>query len=74
MYNVKILSKANVSQDSIASIFNVSSGRAYYMVKNAKSVTIENIKEKLTLLNDLDVKIKTGRIEQAIGLELFLLD
>jgi DNA polymerase-3 subunit delta len=74
MYNVKILSKANVSQDSIASIFNVSSGRAYYMVKNAKSVTIENIKEKLTLLNDLDVKIKTGRIDQAIGLELFLLD
>ena len=35
---------------------------------------IENIKEKLTLLNDLDVKIKTGRIDQAIGLELFLLD
>jgi DNA polymerase-3 subunit delta len=74
MYNVKILSKANVGQDSIASIFNVSSGRAYYMVKNAKSVTIEYIKEKLTLLNDLDVKIKTGRIEQSIGLELFLLD
>ena len=74
MYNVKILAKSNVSQETIASIFNVSSGRAYYMVKNAKAVTIETIKEKLSLLNDLDVKIKTGRIDQSIGLELFLLD
>ena len=74
MYNVKILTKSNVGQDMIASIFNVSSGRAYYMIKNAKSATIETIKEKLTLLNELEVKIKTGRIDQAIGLELFLLD
>lgn len=74
MYNVKVLIKANVAQDNIASIFNVSSGRAYYMIKNAKAVSIEYIKEKLTLLNELDVKIKTGRIDQAIGLELFLLD
>ena len=27
-----------------------------------------------TILNELDVKIKTGKIEQSIGLELFLLD
>lgn len=74
MYNVRTLIKANVSQDSIASIFSVSSGRAYYMIKNAKSVTVEYIKEKLEILNELDVKIKTGKIEQSIGLELFLLD
>ena len=74
MYNVKVLAKSNVSQDNIASIFNVSSGRAYYMIKNAKSATFDEIKSKLALLNELDVKIKTGRIEQSIGLELFLLD
>ena len=74
MYNVRVLIKSNVSQDNIAAMFSVSSGRAYYMIKNAKSVTLEYIKEKLELLNDLDVKIKTGKIEQSIGLELFLLN
>jgi DNA polymerase-3 subunit delta len=74
MYNVRVLIKSNVSQDNIAAMFSVSSGRAYYMIKHAKSVTLEYIKEKLELLNDLDVKIKTGKIEQSIGLELFLLN
>ena len=73
MYNVSILVKANTPQDNIASLFGVSSGRAYYMIKNAKQVALDVIKKKLTLLNELEYSIKTGKVEQNIGLELFFL-
>lgn len=74
LYNVSILIKSNVGQNEIGMLFNVSSGRAYYMMKNAKGTSIDNIKRNLKLLNDLDYKIKTGRIEQSLGLELYFLN
>lgn len=74
LYNVSILTKSNVSQAEIASLFNVSSGRAYYMVKNAKANNISKIKRNLELLNKLDLDIKTGKIEQNLGLELYFLN
>lgn len=74
LYNVSILTKANVSQAEIANIFNVSSGRAYYMVKNAKANNVTKIKKNLELLNKLDLDIKTGVIEQNLGLELYFLN
>ena len=73
MYNVSILNKANMSQAEIASIFNVSSGRAYYMVKNAKSYNLNKILDNLDYLNRLDANIKTGKVDQYLGLELFFL-
>lgn len=73
MYNVSVLIKANTSQDSIANLFGISSGRAYYMIKNAKQTTLDVIKKKLSLLNELEYNIKIGKIEQNIGLELFFL-
>ncbi|MBO5711773.1 MAG: DNA polymerase III subunit delta [Acholeplasmatales bacterium] len=73
IYNVSVLVKANVSQDTIASLFGVSSGRAYYMIKNAKQTTLDIVKKKLQLLNELEYNIKTGKLEQNIGLELFFL-
>jgi DNA polymerase-3 subunit delta len=73
IYNVSVLVKSNVSQDSIASLFGVSSGRAYYMIKNAKQTTLDVVKNKLSLLNELEYNIKTGKLEQNIGLELFFL-
>ena len=47
MYNVSILNKPNISQAEISSIFNVSSGRAYYMVKNSKSYNLNKILDNL---------------------------
>ena len=73
MYNVSILNKANMSQAEIASIFNVSSGRAYYMMKNAKSYNLNKILDNLDYLNKLDANIKMGKIDQYLGLELFFL-
>lgn len=74
MYNTSILIKANVSQAELAQIYNVSSGKAYYMMKNAKSYNFELIKKNLALLNELELKIKSGIIDENLGLELFILN
>ena len=73
MYNVNILAKSGITQDDIQDLFNVSSGKAYYMLKNAKAVDIYEIKKNLSMLNDLDYQIKTGKVDQNIGLELYFL-
>ena len=73
LYNVNILSKSGSNQADIAEIFNVSPGRAYYMIKNAKSTNIKEIKENLKELNMLEVNIKSGKIDQSLGLELYFL-
>ena len=73
LYNVYILYKSNVSQADIATTFNVSPGRAYYMLKNAKAYSLDIIKENLEYLNQLDLEIKSGKIDQSLGLELYFL-
>lgn len=73
MYDVYILAKGGADQQAIMDLFNVSSGKAYYMLKNSKQVSIEEIKKNLDDLINLDYNIKTGRIDQHLGLELYLL-
>ena len=73
MYDVYILAKGGADQQTIMDLFNVSSGKAYYMLKNSKQVSIEEIKKNLDDLINLDYNIKTGRIDQHLGLELYLL-
>lgn len=74
LYNVNILIKSGFNQAALAEALNISSGRAYYMIKNAKSYTMSDIKKHLDLLNELDYKIKTGQIDQNLGLELYFLN
>ncbi|MDE5855656.1 MAG: DNA polymerase III subunit delta [Anaeroplasmataceae bacterium] len=73
LYNVNILIKAGMNQASLAELFHISSGRAYYMVKNAKEHSLETIERHLEQLNTLDYQIKTGKIDGNIGLELYFL-
>lgn len=73
LYDVNLLIKNGMNQASIAELFGISSGRAYYMIKNAKEQKITTIKKHLDLLNDLDYRIKTGKIDQNLGLELYFL-
>ncbi|MDE7213260.1 MAG: DNA polymerase III subunit delta [Anaeroplasmataceae bacterium] len=73
LYNVNILIKAGMNQASLAELFHISSGRAYYMIKNAKEHSMETIKSHLEELNTLDYQIKTGKIDGNIGLELYFL-
>lgn len=73
LYNVNILIKAGMNQASLAELFHISSGRAYYMVKNAKEHSLETIKSHLEQLNTLDYQIKSGKIDGDLGLELYFL-
>lgn len=70
---VKLLMKDGKDQAGVASHYHCSSGRAYYMVKNAKSVNMATVKKHLISLEELDYKIKSGRIDKKIGIELFIL-
>lgn len=74
LYNVSVLVRSNTTQADIATLFNVSSGRAYYMIKNAKATNQTVISKNLSLLNDLDYHIKSGGIDQNLGLELYFLN
>lgn len=71
--HVKLLLKDGKDQAAIAKYYRCSSGRAYYMLKNAKSVKMSVVKKHLRKLEDIDYKIKTGQIDKKIGLELFIL-
>ncbi|MDE7105810.1 MAG: DNA polymerase III subunit delta [Anaeroplasmataceae bacterium] len=73
LYNVNILVRSGMNQAAIADLFHISSGRAYYMIKNAKEHSIDTIQAHLDQLNTLDYQIKTGKIDANIGLELYFL-
>lgn len=73
LLHVSILLEQGKTQTDVQNYYNVSSGRAYYMVQNAKTVHIDDIKTHLKYLETLDYQIKTGRIDKKIGLELFIL-
>lgn len=69
---VNHLLMAGYSQNDVANCVGVSSGRAYYMIKNAKVFHLELIQDRITQLAEIDYKIKTGQVEAMTGLELFL--
>ncbi len=66
--------KAGYRQNDIATVFDVSPGRAYYLVRDAKSFKLETLEEYIKKLALLDYNIKSGRIDKNIGLELLLLE
>lgn len=71
--HTKLLLKDGRDKGDIANYFNANSGRAYYIMKNARGVSSSLVKKHLRTLEDIDYKIKTGQIDKKIGLELFIL-
>ena len=71
--HVKFLVKSGKDKTDVARYYNASSGRAYYMMKNASAVKMSTVQKHLVKLEDIDYKIKTGQIDKKIGLELFIL-
>jgi DNA polymerase-3 subunit delta len=67
------LLKSGYSQNDIANYYQVSSGRAYYMVRDAKAFKVEVLEEYVKKMATLDFQIKSGQIDKNIGLELLLL-
>lgn len=71
--HVKFLVSQGKDKTEVARYYNASSGRAYYMMKNAASVKMAVVKKHLKKLEDIDYQIKSGQIDKRIGLELFIL-
>lgn len=73
LIHAKILLEKRYNQDEIKNHFNIKSGAAYYLVKDANAVSFELLESILDKLSKLDFDIKTGKIDKKIGLELFIL-
>lgn len=71
-YNVCLMLEKGYKQIDVANTLGVSTGRAYYIIKSARSFKIEKLENLLLQLHDLDYRIKTGRIDKNTGFEMFL--
>ncbi len=69
---VKTMVEENYSQDQIAKELKITSGRAYYLIKDASKFKTERLKEIIHKLTEMDYKIKTGKIINKLGFEEFL--
>lgn len=67
------LLKFGYSQSDIAKFYSVSTGKAYYIVQEAKAFKISDLEYYVDKLAELDFQIKSGKIDKTVGLELFLL-
>ena len=69
---VKELLREGSKQEDVMSYFNVTRGKAYYMIKNAKEVSDKLIKRYINTLSLMDYNIKSGNATD-LSLELFIL-
>lgn len=67
------LLKYGYSQSDIAKFYNVTTGKAYYLVQEAKAFKLSDLEYYIEKLAELDYQIKSGKIDKNIGLELLLL-
>ena len=67
------LLKYGYSQSDIAKFYNVSTGKAYYIVQEARAFKLSDLEFYIDKLAELDYQIKSGKLDKTIGLELMLL-
>lgn len=72
LIHASLLISENYSQDMIAKHFQITDGRAYYMMRDAKKLNIDELEKYLEQLSNLDFDIKSGNIDARLGVELFL--
>lgn len=73
LMHTKLLIERGYGQEEIQNHFNIKSGRAYYLMKNANDISYKILEDYIKKLAQLDHQIKSGKIDKKIGLELFLL-
>ncbi len=73
LYQTKVLIKNGLKKEEIAQIFNMKAGRVYYLVKDSSGMSLDAIKNNIDTLVDLDYKIKSGQLDDSVGLEIFIL-
>ncbi len=73
LYEARILMDSSMTKSDIASILHISEGKAYYLMKDAKKMSVIEIKNKINKLVDIEYKYKVGEIDKKLALDLFLL-
>lgn len=67
------LLKFGYSQSDIAKFYNVSNGKAYYLVQEAKSFALTDLECFIDKISEFDYQIKSGKLDKTTALELLLL-
>ena len=73
IYQVKLLDRKGYTDQEIAKMLSVNPFRLKYVRKEGKFFELDELLSCLNQLSKLDVKIKTGKIDKKLGLELFML-
>ena len=73
LFHARLLLQKGYGKNDIANHFGYSSGRTYYLLKNASSLSVVQLEEQLNRLSQLDYEIKSGQKDKKLGLELYLL-
>lgn len=69
-----ILDDKGLSTKEIGNILKISDKRVYYSLKVRKQFSLDDVLKTLNTLSELDYKIKSGQIDGAFGLEMFLIN
>ena len=69
---VNAMLQEGAKQADVAQRMKTSPNRAYYLVKNARGISVDKAKDYLVQLADLDYKIKSGQCDAKTGFEFFL--
>lgn len=73
LFHARLLIQKGYGRDEIANHFGYSSGRTYYLMKNASNQSLSQLEAHLKRLSKLDYEIKSGQKDKKLGLELYLL-
>ena len=73
MYQVKQLYLDGYTENNIASILKIHPYRVKLASQNAKKYDSDILLNYLKQLADLDINIKTGKVDKTLGLELFII-
>lgn len=73
LITTKRLLEKGYRQHEIKNYFDVSDGKAYYIVLNANNLKSDVLNKYYESLSNLDFEIKSGAIDKKLGLELWLL-
>lgn len=72
LYAKELLRTERAFED-VMKYFNATKGRTYYIVKNAREMSDEQLSRYMNELEKIDFRIKSGALDKKIALELFLL-
>lgn len=73
LYQVKLLDRKGYNDREIGKMLHLNPYRLKYVRQDGKDFEIPDLLKKLNELSELDVAIKTGKVDRFKGLELFLL-